>query len=156
MTAESIIVGFLIAYAPVFNQTIRTLDQNHLFSTVLAALLVYGLALTAFRSILLLYKSIGTGDSNNTNYLAGYELFLLVIAGSSLYILMNAYSVVHYGLEHNVVTFPDEPLSIIIASIAFGLWVFFVVFMPTELARRIQGTRNGVGNRLRRLRQSLN
>lgn len=52
ITAESIIVGFLVAYAAIFNQTLVYWRQKEapLFGTVVAALLVYALALTAFRA----------------------------------------------------------------------------------------------------------
>lgn len=156
MTAEAVIVGFLIAYTPVFNQTIRSSDPKHVFSTVLAALLVYGLALTAFRSILLLYDSMGTADPSNENYLDGYELFLMVVFGSGLYILMNAVSVVHYALEHDVVHFPNECLSIIIVAILFGVWVSLVVFVPSKLAGCVRCTRIKVGNLFRRPHPSVN
>jgi hypothetical protein len=57
MTAESIIVALLVAYGPTVNNTLVSLMKRGepIFGTVLAGLLISGLAITAFRSIYLLY-----------------------------------------------------------------------------------------------------
>jgi len=155
MTAESIIAGLLLAYAPVVNERVVSLKNatppQPVFSTVLAGLLIYGLVLTAFRSLLLLFESIRTGDPCERNYNAGYDLFLMVIIGSGAYALMNAVSVVHYAIIGSNVTVPCEPVftselpSIIVAGILTVGLVMLFVFFPlqlTEAARRVRSKRS--------------
>lgn len=118
------------------------------FTTVLAGLLVYGLVLTAFRSLLLLFESIRTGDPCERNYNAGYDLFLMVILGSGLYVLMNAVSVVHYAMTGSMVSAPGEPLSASeplftgTAVFFFVAWVPLVLFVPLPLTQYAQCIRS--------------
>jgi len=156
MTAESIIVGFLLAYAPVVNERVVSLRDTGkpVFTTVLAGLLVYGLVLIAFRSLLLLFESIRTDDLYEKNYNAGYDLFLMVILGSGLYALMNALSVVHYAMTGSNVSAPGEPLStseplfIGTAVFFFVAWVLLVLLVPLPLTQYAQRIRSKYRARL--------
>ncbi len=165
MTAESIIVALLIAYAPTINNTLVSLmkRQEPILGTVLAGLLISAVALTAFRSVLLLYKSIDIGISNqddvmhsDENYRAGYDLFLVVILGSGVYVLMNAVSIVHYALWHSNVVFSCVPVSpselpsiekpyIVAAGILTGGWALLTVFFPIPLTQFFECVRDELG-----------
>jgi len=154
MTAESIIVGFLLAYTSLINERVVALKNltppQSVFTTVLAGLLVYGLVLTAFRSLLLLFDSIRTGDPFERNYNAGYDLFLLVILGSGLYVLMNAFSILHYATANCIVTPPNEPLLTNIAGVFFGAWVVvLVLFVPLRISPCARYVRSTLGARPR-------
>jgi hypothetical protein len=159
MTAESIIVGFLLAYAALIHQRIVSLKDalsaQPVFTTVFAGFLVFGLVLIAFRSLLLLFESIRTGDPHERNFNAGYDLFLMVIVGSGVYVLMNAVSLLHYAVTGGNVTPPCELVPVrelayielgymIVAGISTMGWVMVSVFSPfwlTGLPRRIQDKR---------------
>jgi hypothetical protein len=148
MTAESIIVGFLGAYATLVNSTLVFWSERggRIFTTVFAGLLIYAMMLTAFRSVHLLFKSIDTNDLNNKDYKAGYDLFLVVLFGSGIYVLMNAVSVVHFSMTGANVPIPDERLSISIAASFFVAWVLLVVLAPLELTECIRCTRSKLGD----------
>ncbi len=153
MTAESIIVGFSIAYASLINERVVHLRDfgKPVFTTVLAGLLVYGLVLTAFRSLLLFYKSIRTDDPFERNYNSGYDLFLMTILGSGLFALMNAASIVHYAKTKCYVSPPDELLFTGIATLLFGSWVLLVLLTPPKTIGRIRYVRINLGNWLWRI-----
>ena len=110
MTAESIVVGFLLVYASLINARVVDLRKasQPVFSTVLAGFVVYGLVLVAFRSLLLLFESIRASDFYDDNYNAGYALFLLVILASGFYVMMNTFSLVHYAIFNSTVAFCKE------------------------------------------------
>jgi len=150
MTAESIIVGFLLAYTSLINERVVALKSlsppQSVFTTVLAGLLIYGLVLTAFRSLLLLFESIRIRDSCESNYNAGYDLFLLVILGSGLYVLMNAFSILHYATTNCIVTPPDEYLFYKIAALFFAAWVVVLVFfVPLRISPYARCVRSNLG-----------
>jgi hypothetical protein len=154
MTAESIIVGFLVTYGVTINDKFVSLTRNGepIFGTVLAGFLISALAITAFQSIYLLYRSIDISISDlndlkdsDKRYKAGYDLFLMVLAGSGLYVVMNAYSIIHYAvIGANV---PDiEPLYISIAGSFLVAWLWLVVFTPLELTDCVRRTRSKLGD----------
>jgi hypothetical protein len=163
MTAESIIVALLIAYAPTINNTLVTLMKRRepIFGTVLAGLLISAVALTAFRSLLLLYKSIDISNVDDVmrsdeNYRAGYDLFLMVILGSGVYVLSNAFSIVHYAIWRSNVVFSCVPVSpselssietpnIEVAGIFIGVWVILSVFRPFHVTRFFRCIRDNLG-----------
>jgi hypothetical protein len=147
MTAESVIVGFLFAYASLFNLRVVQLKTatpaQPVFSTVLAGLVVYGLILTAFRSLLLLFESIRTADPYERNYNAGYDVFLMVILGSGLYVLMNAVSVLHYARTGCMVTPPNETVLTNIGILFFGVWIVVLVSpLPLVISPRARRARS--------------
>jgi len=126
-----------------------------IFGAVLAGLLISALALTAFRSILLLYQSIDISNlydmrRSDERYRAGYDLFLMVIIGSGTYVLMNVISIVHYAVTRCNVTVPcgssSSGGSLVIAWIFIAgiLTVVFVLlfavfpFQSTRKARRVR------------------
>jgi hypothetical protein len=153
ITAESIIVGFLVAFGSGVNETLVFWIERGkpIFGTVLAGLLISGLALTAFRSIYLLYKSIDISDvcdvqHSDERYIAGYYLFLIVIGGSGVYVLMNGYSILHYAMTGGNLPVPCESLWISIATSLLVAWVLLVVFKPLELAEWIRRTRSKYGD----------
>jgi hypothetical protein len=160
MTAESIVVGFLLAYSSLFN--VRVVDVTHLpqpqspVSTVLAGFLVYGLILTAFRSLLLLFESIRTADPCEGNFRAGYDLFLLVILGSGIYVVMNAVSVVHYARELCFVTPPEPDTLYLVAGVCFGLWILVLtMFTRLRTCQCAQCLRRKLGPRRREVAIAL-
>jgi hypothetical protein len=131
MTAESIIVVFLFAYSPVINQTLLHWgDQplSILTSTVGTGLVIYQLILIAFRSIHLLYKSIDTDDLNNENYRVGYGLFLMVIAGSCIFVAENALSILLFPLARMPLNIPFAPwiaaAVTVFVFLSLSIWVF--------------------------------
>jgi hypothetical protein len=154
MTAESIIVAFLVTYGATVNNTLVSLTKSGepIFGTVLAGFLISALAITAFQSIYLLYRSIAINifdlkDLRYTDerYKAGYDLFLMVIAGSGFYVVMNAFSILHYAMIRANV--PDtEPLYTSIAGSFLVAWLLLVVFIPLELTGFIRSTRRTIGN----------
>ena len=148
ITAESIIVGFLAAYATLVNSTLVYWSERggQIFTTVFAGLLIYAMMLTAFRSVHLLFRSIDTDDPENEDYRAGYDLFLIVLFGSGIYVLMNAASVVHFSMTGANVPIPDERLSISIAASFFAGWVSCVVIAPVHLTKCVRCSRNKLGD----------
>ncbi|MGD0177027.1 MAG: hypothetical protein ABSC50_09420 [Candidatus Bathyarchaeia archaeon] len=81
ITAEAIIAGFMIAYGALNgqmltywrDQTIGT-STNKVITTYLVGVWIYGIVITCFASILLLYSSIDKSDTDR-RYKAGYWLF---------------------------------------------------------------------------------
>jgi hypothetical protein len=148
ITAESIIVGFLAAYATLVNSTLVYWSERggQVFTTVFAGLLIYAMMLTAFRSVHLLFRSIDTDDPENEDYRAGYDLFLIVLFGSGIYVLMNAASVVHFSMTGANVPILDERLSISIAASFFAGWVSCVVIAPVDLTKCVRCSRSKLGD----------
>ena len=151
ITAESIIVGFLVAFGSGVNQTLVSWIETGkpIFGTVFAGLLISALAITAFQSIYLLYRSIDISDADDLlhsdgRYKSGYDLFLMVIAGSGVYVVVNAYSILHYAMMGGNVPVPCEPLSISIAGSFLVAWVLLVVFTPLELTECVRCTRSSL------------
>ena len=139
MTAESIIVGLMFAYAPTVNSTLVFWIKGggSPVTTVWAGFGIYALILTGFRSIYLLFKSIDRVDLGNRNYRAGYYLFLAVIFGSSTYVLSNAISILHYAQCNATVGLPQWLIWVPVPP--FSLWMLLVYFYPsclTEWLRR--------------------
>jgi hypothetical protein len=163
ITAESIIVGLLVAFAvgigPTLVSSIEKPGPEPIFGVVLAGFLISALALTAFRSILLLYQSIdisNLGDMRRSDerYRVGYDLFLMVIAGSGFYLLINAFSVLQYALAHKNWSPPgwDGAANQALIITAVGAIFFFCaevfVLLPFEVTRRVRRFRDRVGTRL--------
>lgn len=141
MTAESIIIVFLIAYAPAVSQMlVYWSDKSHpgpLFTTVFSGLLIYTLILIAFKGILMLYRSIDANDPNNENYEVGYDLFLVVVGGSCVFVAMNAISILQYGKTGSSLNVPYEPW-IWIWAVFFAFWVLFIWRYPLKATRLIR------------------
>lgn len=148
MTAESVIVGLMFAYAPTVNSTLVfwIKEGGSPVTTVWAGLGIYVLILTGFRSIYLLFKSIDTVDPSNRNYRAGYYLFLAVIFGSSTYVLSNVISILHYAQCNAAVGVPQWLMWAPVPP--FSLWMLLVYVYPsclTEwLRRRVECLRRQV------------
>ena len=152
ITAESIIVGFLVAFGLGVNQTLVSWIETGkpIFGTVFAGLLISLLALTAFRSMLLLYQSIDISDVDGAmlsdeRYRVGYDLFLMVIALTGFYVLTNAFSILHYAVAHEnyaVVGLQSEPRIIIVTGIIFFACGGFSVFLPFEFTKLARCIRN--------------
>jgi len=106
-----------------------------LVSTIWSGLLIYGLILIGFRSILLLLKSIDTPDPGDTIYRAGYDLFLLVIVGTCFYVGLNAFSILHFATTGGSVNIPNPRLSIAFGASVFVFCVLVVWIFPCELTR---------------------
>jgi hypothetical protein len=151
VTAESIIVGFLVAFAPGVNQALVSsmMAGKPSFGAVLAGFLISALALTAFRSILLLYQSIDasrTLDDSRDRYRTGYDLFLMVILGSGVYVLINAVSILHYALTAENVSSLFSTGPIVAAGLFFFACTIPFVFFPfklTKFARCIRKSKAG-------------
>jgi len=148
MTAESIIVAFLVVYGATVNETLVSWKKSGepIFGTVFAGLLISALAITAFQSIYLLYRSIDISNPSDAQcsaerYRAGYDLFLMVILGSGFYVVINAFSILHFAMTGGNVPVPDEQLHISIAGSFLVAWLLLVVFIPLELTECIRSIR---------------
>jgi hypothetical protein len=146
---------------PVFPQRVVSLKDLHqpVFTTVSAGFLVYGLVLIAFRSLLLLFESIRTADPHDSNYNTGYDLFLMVIVGSGVYVLMNAVSLVHYAITGgnailscgtvSTIQLPYVELGpMIVVGILTVCGVIVSVFFPFCLTRILRSIRDELGSNL--------
>ena len=136
MTAESVIAGFMIAYSALIGQNLLYWTDPHHhgspFTTFLVGLAIYGIVLTFFRSILLLFKSIETRKTNEGKYKAGYELFIAAMLGAGTYIILNALSTYHFTLRNAVFEISSEfiPLDSTLALIAFFVYVAVLLEKP--------------------------
>jgi hypothetical protein len=137
MTAESIIIVFLFAYAPVISPTLVDWAQKggSLVTTVWAGLGIYWLILTGFRSIVLLFKSIDTADLDNAGYRAGYDLFLVVIVGSSIYVVANIISILNFAATGSSVSIPNQLQWIAFPVPFLAVWVLWIWASPLSLTR---------------------
>lgn len=151
MTAESIIVAFLVVYGATIGETLVSWKKSGepIFGTVFAGLLISALAITAFQSIYLLSKSIDITISDlkglrysDERYRAGYDLFLMVTVGSAFYVMINAFSILHYAVKGHNVRLDNEPLCISIAASFFIAWALFAVLRPLKLIEYVRYTRS--------------
>lgn len=135
LTAESVIIAFLFAYAPVFSSTLVTLirDKEPFVTTVWAGLVIFGLILTGFRSIILLFESID--ELNDEKYRAGKELFFTVILGSSLYAVAAIGSILNSAVTGVSFYIPKEMLFLPVPFLA--VWVLWVWCRPFTLTRPV-------------------
>jgi hypothetical protein len=142
ITAEAIIVGLFVAYGSGIGGTIATLSKEgeSIFGAVLAGLLISGLAITAFESIYLLYKSIRISPVDNERYTAGYRLFVTVLFGSGFYIAVNAFSILNFAMTNKNLQVPPEiqHMCVIIATSLLVGWSLLVLFTPVELTRYLR------------------
>jgi hypothetical protein len=156
ITVESIIVALLVAFGSGINQALLTSIQRgeSVLGVIFAGLLISVLALTAFRSVLLLYRSIDISDVDDAmrsdeRYRVGYDLFLMVILLTGVYVLVNAFSLLHYAVAKENVSACGQPsetqnLIIIVAGIFSFIWGGLSVFYPfwlTKFFRRIRDKR---------------
>jgi hypothetical protein len=127
MTAESVIIAFLFAYAPLFSSTLVSLitavPQKPYVTTVWAGLAVFGLILTGFRSIMLLYQSIDSDIEKVKleKYTDGRDLFLAVILGSSFYAVLSIASILKLAATGSSFDFPMWTAYVWLLLIAVGL-----------------------------------
>ena len=85
----------------------HTTSAPSLFTTFLAGILIYAIVVTCFRSILILFKSFDTNETDDVNYKAGHDLFTVAVLGSCAYVIMNVLSIYHFTIT------PDHlPLDI--------------------------------------------
>jgi hypothetical protein len=112
MTAESVIAGFMIAYAALGGQNLlHWADPSYRGSpltTFVVGLFVYAIVLTCFRSLLLLFQSIKTSETNQTKYEDGYELFLAAILGSGIFVILNVLSTYHFTVRLTTFEIPND------------------------------------------------
>jgi hypothetical protein len=142
ITTESIIVALLVAYGSTIGGTLATLSKEgeSIFGAVSAGLLISGLAITAFQSIYLLYKSIDISDLDDVKcsderYSAGYYLFLAVLFGSGFYVAVNAFSILNYAMTGENLRVSDQRVYIIIETSMLVAWSLLVLFTPFELTK---------------------
>jgi hypothetical protein len=143
ITAESIIVALLVAYGSTIGGTLATLSKEgeSIFGAVSAGLLISGLAITAFQSIYLLYKSIDISCDvlrSDERYSAGYTLFLAVLFGSGFYVAVNAFSILNYAMTGENLRVSDQRVCIIIETSLLVAWSLLVMFTPLELAKYLR------------------
>lgn len=102
------------------------------FTTFLIELPIYAIVLTFFRSLLLLFKSMKTIDTDEVKYKAGYELFIAAILGAGTFVILNALSTYHFTLRHATFEIPDNfiPLDSTVALILFFGYVAVLLHKP--------------------------
>ena len=148
ITAESIIVGLLVAFGSGVNETlVKSIERGEkIYGVVFAGLLISALAVTAFRSILLLYKSTYFEESSPKHYeyyMAGYDLFKVVIVGTGLYVIVNGFSIFNYAVAHRNVDVAgitclanvNERVFTVAIGTFFVAWSLVAVLAPLELDR---------------------
>ena len=165
ITAESIIAGFMIAYATLVTQMLFSwsrVEGASLFTTLQAGLLASAVVLTCFRSILLLYKSADHKPTDESemakakmNYGAGYDLFVAAILLSGIYVIFNALSIYHFTLRLKPIALSSFTLrfnsialsSDLVASFAelavFFSYVFILLHAPTVIKRAVEWVSRG-------------
>jgi hypothetical protein len=127
ITAESIIAGFMIAYGALNGQLLVDWSRHHgsLLTTYIAGIVIYTIVLTCFVSIVLLFNSIPTNGENLLGrYNAGYDLFLMAILGSAVFVVANGFSIRQFTVGSN-----HMPISCIPVSPLADIWFYaFLVY----------------------------
>jgi hypothetical protein len=136
MTAESVIAGFMISYAALLGPNLlywaEPAHHGSTFTTFLVGLLIFGIVLTFFRSLLLLFNSIKTSETDMKRYKAGYELFMAAMLGAGTFVILNALSVYHFTLRNAVFEISPEftTLDSTLALVAFFVYVAVLLEKP--------------------------
>lgn len=137
ITAESIIAGFMIAYGTLVGQMLMYWSQvkgASLFTTFQAGLLASAVVLTCFRSVLLLFKSLDAKGTNNVKYKAGYDLFIVAILGSCLYVIMNVASIYNFTLNRTTVNVAEWPLAAV-WLVLFSFYAAILLLKPAWIQK---------------------
>lgn len=127
ITAESIVAGFMIAYGALNGQLLVDWSRHHgsLMTTYIAGIVVYAIVLTCFVSIVLLFNSLHTNRTIGKNkeeekknkqkldwrYDAGYDLFLMAILGSAVFVVTNGISIHQFTVASLSQHRPPKPIS---------------------------------------------
>lgn len=140
ITAESIIAGFMIAYGAVNGQVLVDWSRHggRLTGTYIAGMLINGVVLTSLVSILFLLSSVPTNvnikdrgdpkeDKYKQKYCAGYDLFLMGILGTAVFVVTNSFSIYRFtvSLPHVPMIIPINPL----ADILYHEFMLYAAFL---------------------------
>jgi small-conductance mechanosensitive channel len=139
ITAEAIIAGFLIAYGAVNGQMLTYWSNRPNGSpttTYIAGIVLDAIVLTSFLSIVLLFNSLHTTNTNDTKnllgrYNAGYDLFLWAILGSMAWVVTNGYSIYQYTVTNQTIRcFDNSTFQAIgqVVTLHDSLFYVFVVY----------------------------
>jgi hypothetical protein len=140
ITAESIIAGFMIAYGAINGQLLVQWSRyggSYMTTTYVAGIVIYTIVLTCFVSIALLFNSLRTENTNRTEddlrgrYNAGYDLFLMAILGSAVFVVTSGYSIYHLAVssDYMPISIPVRPL----ADVLFGAFLVYAGFLSVLL-----------------------
>jgi hypothetical protein len=151
VTAESIIAGFMIAYGALNGQMLfdwsRVKDAS-LMPTYIAGIVIYAIVLTCLVSIILLFTSVPTHrqinggnnkDEEQRNLLcnAGYDLFLMAILGSAVFVFVNGLSIHHFIVTDQM---PISCIPLELANVLFKEFLFYAVFLVPLVLLSLRGT----------------
>ena len=143
ITAESIIAGFMIAYATLVSQMLFNWSRvkgASLFTTFQAGLLASAVVLTCFRSIFLLYRSTAptNADKNaDADYEVGYDMFIAALLLSGIYVMLNVLSIYRFTLLSSVsikptpISTPWDLGSSFVELVSFCLYIGILLHRPT-------------------------
>jgi hypothetical protein len=160
ITAESIIAGFMIAYAALVSQMLVSWSKvlgASLFTTFQAGLLTSLVVLTCFQSILFLYRSTGplNRQPNIEDFQTGYDLFIAALLGTGIYVILNIISWYRFYLLMYFSVPNPKPISIpyelpvsfceLVLSI---LYTLILLHKPKWIQKRISSLIRGNGRRI--------
>lgn len=136
ITAESVIAGFMIAYAAINGQMlIHWTEPQHNFpvTTYIAGIVIYAIVLTCFVSILLLYESLDTEEMDDVRYKTGYGLFIWAIFLACAYVIGAAVSIYHFTVttEHQPYPVPVNPWATVVMA-GFFVYVVLLIFIGSS------------------------
>lgn len=138
ITAESIIAGFMIAYGALNGQLLAYWSRHggRLMGTYIAGIVIDAVVLTCFASIVLLFNSIPTTTNRNKGrYYAGYDLFLMAILGSIIFVVANGFSIYHFtvGPNHTPIYINVRPLADLLFYAFLVYAVVLIMLLPMML-----------------------
>jgi nitrate reductase NapE component len=106
VTVESLIAGFMIAYGALNMQMLTYwAEPGHCgspVSTFMAGLVVYGIVLTCFASILFLFWSLRV-NGYDARYTYGWVLFTVTIFVSAIYVLQTVISIHDFTVYNSTI-----------------------------------------------------
>jgi hypothetical protein len=142
ITAESIIAGFMIAYGALNGQLLVHWSHyggSYMMTTYIAGIVIYTIVLTCFVSIVLLFNSLSTNNYGNPSigatervrrYDAGYDLFLMAILGSAVFVVTNGISIHHFTITGQPIgCFPLELANVLFKEFLFYAGVLLVLLV---------------------------
>lgn len=157
ITAESIIAGFMIAYATLVSQMLfnwSTVKGASLFTTFQAGLLASAVVLTCFRSIFLLYRSTApTNADKNSDYGVGYDMFIAAILLSGIYVMLNVLSIFHFtflsslSIKPTPIPTPWDFGSSFFELVLFSLYIWILLHKPRCIQKAVKCLTQGRGRK---------
>jgi hypothetical protein len=153
ITAEAIIAGFMFAYGALNGQMLVNwnfgfgcqsygthCNTSGLMGTYIAGVIINAVVLTSFASILLLLNSLPGSNEKEAvrtrRFYWGYDLFLMAILWTAVYVGIGSYSIYHFTVKHNGILLLDPFL----AKVLFAEFCFYAVILAVLLFVALVGS----------------